>query len=944
MKSTITIFDVEGIRKPEVIEYNGLLSDFVFEKYGSFDVPTKIYSGGLNEQFLIAEFDEESEPSKDEFIRLNMHHDKVYIVHSPLGAGVVAFFWSVVQNIAIAAAVAIVTSAIMGKPDLPEGTRSSQGSPNNNVGPQQNTARPFDRVPDVYGEDRCTPDLISSGTFEFINHIKYITQDMCVSIGYGDISDVKTGETPSSEIPGFELDIFEPGQYPDEILKERISNEVKALTLNPPNEAGDKLTSDNYVNHDSVNNTGYILGFASFPGFTIGQSAILDQVNVSTQAINIDGTYIVNSNSRKSVDATGQVLSYSVANKEITITGDYTSFSSESICFINLVKNIANEPNKKLTGAFTIVSAGLTSIVLSSLTEPEFDGYLWYDSEVALSLLEIANVSSVSPNWPLVTTGQIIENSPGTNYDPTISGPDEVKERGPFTVPGNNNEEVWFDTQFPRGLAYKQTNNLSVTVNTLFEEIDDNDAPTGYKFDFNETYTDNEIDPRFYTTKVNSTTRPLFVPNKRYRVTRKRVSNSALGDAEYSEDCQWTRLAGIENIAKPDNTGTTRIKIKTQATEQTAALQQSQVNLEWTRKCLTYDGVNVIGNLETGAGLTASRRMADNFITYAFNKNNAYRNESNVDINSIYEIQNKLDSVFSGEKGEFSFTFANKNEPVVNEMRQIADAARCFLTYSGSIISMVRDEEQPFPKQLFNRRNKIPYADKKSYITSLPLDYDGIELEYKDREDDETRTIKLPDDLPINDPNYGNTAVNYLQVTAVGMRNRSQAWDRAQYEYNKMIYKRVSFETSVTDEGLFLNLNSRIEVTDSTRPSKGSDGEVLGINGLIVDTSELFIPEQGVSYSAIFRGEDGTVSSAIPVTARDDTEYGFILSSSIELYLRGKEDYQLGSLYNIAPDNSKSSSYLVQSITPSDVGEVALELINYDSRYYQADNQTPPEA
>ncbi len=257
---------------------------------------------------------------------------------------------------------------------------------------------------------------------------------------------------------------------------------------------------------------------------------------------------------------------------------------------------------------------------------------------------------------------------------------------------------------------------------------------------------------------------------------------------------------------------------------------------------------------------------------------------------------------------------------------------------------MDRNEEQPFPKQLFNRRIKIPYTDKKSYITSLPLDYDGIELEYKDRVDDETRTIKLPDDLPVGDPNYGNTAVNYLQIIAVGMRNRSQAWDRSQYEYNKMIYKRVSFETSVTDEGLFLNLNSRVEITDNTRPSKGSDGEVLGFNGLVVDSTELFTPVPGVSYSAIFRNEDGAVSNAIPVTPRTDTEYGFILSSSIELYLRGKCGYQLGSLYNIAPDNSKSNSYLVQSITPSDVGEVALELINYNPRYYQADNQNPPEA
>lgn len=929
MSSTITLVDAQGIKKPTVVTYDGLLSDWILENLDN-SIPTSIYAGGLRQEFLLATSDEE--PSAEEFARLNLHHKNVYIVSSPLGFDP----YSILIRVVIAVAVSLITSALTPTPSLPEGTRQPRQSPNNSVGPQTNVSRPNDRVPDVFGEDRCTPDLITAGVFEFVDHVKFIEQDFCISRGFGLIEDVRSGETPGSSIAGFQLEIYEPGEAPDQLLKGRESNEVKALTLNAPNDSGIPIDGSYYLNYDSPSTTGFVLSpFDSWDQFTIGSAVNLSQVYYSEGA-NVDGSYICDSNVSKLVDLSG--LSYLVTTGELEISGDFSAFSSDDSVFLT-----GTDANQTLPlGLYSIINADNTELVIAytgTLVGGTFSG-----GEASLYSLGVTNPVAINENWTPVSNNQVLVSAGGNVYSPRVFGADENKTRGPFIVPGDDNDQVWVDLQFPRGLVRDGDKSVSVTVRFFFEEIDNNDNPTGPTFNYDQTFTDNEVDPRFYTRKIDNTV-PGFIAGKRYRVTGERLSNTNLDDNTLLDQCQWTRLVGIENITAPDTTGTTRIKVNTQATEQTSSLQQSQINLRWTRKCAYWDGMNVIGDVITGVGLVASRRMADNFLTYALDPELGARSPSNIDLETIYEIQEDLDNAFSGEKGEFGFTFSDANTPALEEMRQIANATRCFIYRIGSIISMVRDEPQPLPGTLFNRRNKIPFSERKSQRTNRPLDFDGVQFTYKSRTDDEQKTILIPDDLPPTDPNFGAPpARKYKVAQGTGIRNLSQAWDRAQYEYNKIIYQREQIETSVDEEGILLSLNERIEHTDGTRIYESrSDGEVLGFSGTKVDTSELCLFEPNKTYSVVIRNEDGTVTNAIPVTERPDTAFGFILQTPQSLFTRGTNDYQLGSLYQFSADDDNAKSYLVQSISPNESGEVQLELINYDERYYQADNQIPPE-
>ena len=926
----ITVFEVQAIKEAEKYGHNGILLDWLLENYpNGFKVPTSVYSGGVQPHHLIAEFEEGKEQDKAEFLRLNMRHDEVYIVMQPLGITLVA----IIQKIIIAVAVAVVTNALFPPPKLPEGARQAKGSPNNGVGPQTNVARPLERTPDVFGKDRIYPDLITPGTFEFKGHVKFIEQDFCMSRGFGLIEDVRSGETDFDLISGATKEVFEPGQAPERLLKPRESNGVKALTLNPPNDSGLLMTNEYLLIYNSLSNTGTIsaVDFDAWNGYGVGDTLILEDVFTDDDN-DLNGEYTIQSISSGS----RVVTSYHTTGGKLTFSGDFSDFSNSKYAFFSAeTLDLAPDFLFKIisaTGSEIILDVPSTGLGTVQTAPPTF----LHTAEIDLS-----SASSVNNNWVNVNDDHVLITG-NRVYEPRASAIDEAKDRGPFSVPGDNNFEVWIDIQFPRGLVNDANNSVTVDIEFIFEELDKNLNPTGITFSIEYSFTDNVPDPRFYTRKITSS--DGLKENTNYQVTGRRASDTNVNDNTLADQCQWTRLVGIENIAGTDDTGTTRLKVNTQATEQTSSLQESKINLNWTRKTVTWDGFNVIGDIETGVGLLPSKRMADNFLLYALDPKLGARSISQVDADTIYEIQDERDSVQNGETGEFSFTFSNENVPALEELRQICNAARCILIREGSVLSAVRDQANPISTQLFNRRNKLPNSERKTISFNKPLDTDGVTLEYKSDVDDEIKIINIPQDLEPGDPNYGNpTPLNPLKVEAAGIRNKTQAWDRAQYEYNKIIYKRETVETTVTGEALLLSLNDRVDHVDGTRiQSKVSEGEVLGFSGFNVDTSELCEFEDGKTYSVIFRNIDGSVLTALPATERIDTSFGFTLSSSPSLFLRGDNEFQLGSLYSFASDDAPSQSYLVQGISPDSDGNVTLELINYADEYYQADGILPP--
>ncbi|MCK4621330.1 MAG: hypothetical protein KAT62_03845, partial [Desulfuromonadales bacterium] len=517
-----------------------LLADWILEHYGDdgFLVPTMVFMGGISEDRMI---------DMDDFEAVNIPiTGPVFILHRPLGVETLIY-------IAVAIVVAVAVTLLMPIPDLGGLGRGQKRSPNNALSGQTNIARLLDRVPEIFGQVRSYPDLIAPTVSEFINHVKFQSEYLCVGRGFFDLADFKSGDTLISAIPGSSATAYEPGTAPAEVLKTRQSNEVSGQELVAPNEVAQTLLDTTYT-------VTYAAG--------TDKATITDPAGLAWEGLSASDTI----NASELYAATGGT--------------DYL-----------------------LDGAYVIDTVSATQIVLLAAAAENGN---W------------TNFNAITENVLLITGS--------TGLEPLIALPDQVSVRGPFVIPGSNNFEVWLDITAPKGLARgKELNKtLDVVLKFTFEEIDDLDAPTGPSFIKNITVSDKSRDPRFWTYKIG--TADGLAEGQRYQVTGERLTESDPESGRRLEDVRWSRLAGIENITAPDTTRTTRVVIETQATQQVAALQERKFNVSATRKTVTWDGAQVLGNRWAGDGLVASRRMADAFLHYFLEEKLAARPLSALDV------------------------------------------------------------------------------------------------------------------------------------------------------------------------------------------------------------------------------------------------------------------------------------------------------------------------
>ena len=857
MSRICVISDAANITKPDCFEVGPdvLISDWLLSHYGPDGppVPIELFLGGLSEQNHIGtDYKSVNQP---------LHNRDLFVISNPLGIDPVTIF--------IAVVIAIATVVLLPTPNLSnlDGPGQQKRSPNNALVGATNIARTLERIPDIFGLIKSFPDLIAPTVAEFIDHIKFQTEYMCVGRGFYDLEDFKTGETLIEVIEGSSLEIFPPNAVPTTVLKTRQSNEVASQLLDGQVGGQQQNLSSSYtVTYDLTPDEAHIFSASTeFPdGFITGTDVTLVDFFADPGAGELDltGTY----------EIADRVSDIELVLKDAaTIAGNWTSFNGT--------------PQN-------VIDAGHSPVLVGQ--------------DVAALVI------------------------------------------GPFVVPGSDNFEIWIDLQAPKGLAQGEKLNLSHTVDLefTFEEIDSQDEPAGPSFVYPIELTDSSRDPRFYTFKVGVAD-GLNV-TKRYRVSGTRLTETNPDSLEVLDDIRWTRLAGIEDVAAPDTSGTTRVVVKTQATEQVAAIQERKFNVQATRKVVTWNGTAVVGNIETGIGLLASRRMADIFLHYFLDTKLAARSISDLDVVTLFEIQDALDLVFFGQKGEFSYTFDNKNTPAIEELRQIAQAARCFVFREGSVFSLTRDEEQPVSTTLFTRKNKTADVETKTIRFNRPLDKDGVQIEYRDIDDDQMRTIVFPDDLPPTDENFGlPVTLSTIEIDGIGIRQYTQAWDRAQYEFRRLINRRRRVEFTATREAIVIPLNARVDNMDDTLlGAPASDGELRAIDDLAITTSERCIFDLGKTYSVVFRNETGdALSSAIAVTERAGTIFGFDLSEtpSITLHARGDDSAQRGTLYSFFEDGENiKQAYLIERKTPEANGNVRLTLVNYSAADYGADDVQPP--
>lgn len=283
--------------------------------------------------------------------------DDVVLVRRPEGLDPVT--WLIVAAVSAAAAYVLM-------PQMPNlGGATSKDSPNNRLTGQSNIARAYQAIPDVYGYRRVWPDLIQPSVVEYVDHVKYVTEWLCVSRGKGTIADVQYAETPIDDIDGTSYEVFEPvpsGGYP-EFGTTTILNVDEVFASDEVN--GQELTPvEPFATLTKTGTFTAVSGATQFTA-TIPNGADLDQLKSLVPSGTAEVSFVYSSGGLLPVfSETCTVLGVSVAGGNATFT-----FSSS-----------AWGDNYSEVTTMTITPNGTASAVIGPFTLPVECSRIWWNT------------------------------------------------------------------------------------------------------------------------------------------------------------------------------------------------------------------------------------------------------------------------------------------------------------------------------------------------------------------------------------------------------------------------------------------------------------------------------------------------------------------------------------------------------------------------------------
>jgi hypothetical protein len=418
------------------------------------------------------------------------------------------------------------------------------------------------------------------------------------------------------------------------------------------------------------------------------------------------------------------------------------------------------------------------------------------------------------------------------------------------------------------------------------------------------------------------------------RVRARRSSDyDYLYEGAVQDEITWLDAYAVTPVTKAHFGNKTTIHTVTRATAGAAAIQRRQLNCLASRLLPIYNGAGGFsgqfdssGALASGT-LAATTRIIDIISAVTADPYIGNRPLTDLDLPQLWGIQQQLDA-WHPNVGQFSYTFDTDQISYEETLNAVADAAFCKAYRQNGRIRLALDRPQIADVAIFTHRNKRPKAETISRKFANDSDYDGIEFVYADPESETQETIRLP---------LGNAFTKLKRIEVTGIRNFEQAWFRANREYGRLIYQRLSVEMECTADARALLPNARIGNVDNTR-FRTFDGDVRGQDGLglVLSTDVEFAP--GLPHSIVLMRRDGSVESIAVTPGTAPNRVVLAAPPSEPLVTMPTPEEGIRTIFSFAADDTREAmTWLVQKIVPTEGGYMKVTAINYHPGYYAAD-------
>ena len=877
---------------------------------------------------------------------VNTKTKDITVLESPGGEVTLA---TIIWNIVISVAIAIVAKLLTPVPDVPSNVNRNQQSPNNGLGSRENQVRVSQRVEDIYGTVRAIPSLMMPTYIKYKNNSKFEYGYYCVGRGYYDIETIKDADTPIGTVRGAAASVYAPFTSPnsgdapimvvgsaitDKIVTVRRSVEIDGITLKALNQVqlpdSATYTFTPNVGGDIITQTTNNPNFSSC--VSVGDALIISSMSGSLSHNNQTPTarsITVIASEKSFNDPSGLIFNGIVVGDTVSTTGFTSAANMGNFTVVT-----------KVNDGKIIVSQTLADEVTGTVVT--FTVAKSYNGTYEVYSVTDANISLTTSTFTsAVTTACRIKISNSYTYvDPVTGIPEVINTPTEYTtwttLPSVDRTQIWVNIVAAGGMYKDDGGKGSATVNfeLSIQQLNPNTLiPTGPIFLFASSLSGAVTNERAIT---------IEYPTSFTGPARVRMRRTTPADYDFKgtvvDEIKWTDLYSVSPVTKPEFGNKTTIHTVTEATPRATAVKQRQLNCIASRKIPIYNGTTFSGAFDTTGRLVSgtiakSSKLVDIIAAISVDPKIGQRSlATDVDMNQIYSVQQQLDS-WSISSGQFNYTLDTDTMTFEETITAVANAGFCTAYRQNGKIRLAYDRKQDTSVALFTHRNKKPSGESITRRFTNDSDYDGVEFVYQDPTTFQSETITLP-----LSGNY--TKLKRFEIP--GIRSFTQAWYRANREFQKIIGQRVTIETETTMDARSLLPNSRVSIVDNTR-FKSFDGEVIAQNGLVLELSQPVEFTTGESHSIVLMKRNGSLQSIVVTKGIGDRSVVLQNLPGEAIKTVSDEDGNR-TIFSFAADSSIGAmAYLVQEVDLSDGQYVKLTAINYSPEYYKYDTLPVPD-
>lgn len=840
-------------------------------------------------------------------------------------------------------AVLFTAVAIILQPSIPTPTGRDQQSGTNRLGSPSNEARINQRIDDIFGTvNKHTPPLWQVPYRIGVNNQETEVLYLCVGRGKYQMFEDKwyDGNTPIINIPNASVSAYGPYTHPSsgtpilqigELVTEKIgiyreSNDLNRSELLPPNE----LDNSNITWKLTGSGASGILeatfipeGFNFTEYYQVGQSVTLNQLiyvgSVATQRfVQIGDLGIYNS---RDVDLLNEPVDLGVAS---TLEYEVTSVTSNTITVTIPLSAPTEVVNAwaVMTNYQTIKSAFRITAV-SGYEEYTEDNFLsfgeWYREYTELGLL----------TYELVNTIQIdYNNLVGVPFDNGI---------GPIFTPKNATEIILNFVSVNGFYKLNQNNEVAISaqIRVTVYELDINGNETGNSTPFIISY---ESNPDKVRNSVFQTAR-LELPYAYSKVFAERITNrDKTKEISNVDVIEWRDFYSFEPVDVTNFGDVTTAHIITPSNSQSQLVKDRKNNLDVTRLVTQYLGNGVFGPVES-----YPTNQADQILIHtALDERIGRLTLNNINADGFLSLrQQHIDYFGNDDMFQFGYDFDTTNLTYQDTFMMICDVIMCKPYVQAGVYDAFFERRQDTSSMQITCRNKLP--DSETRKENYDQKNDGVEITYRDNATGASEAVYIPLD---------QSAINPDRKELLGCTSKVQALRYAYRMRNKQIYQYISAKFDVDEFGKNIIPGRRLDSPDSTRFTKRAgvtdgyrvyDGEVVEVNGLVVELSEPIEFTEGEDHYIVFTKENGDNSEAILCTYVSEfkVQLSTLPSESVyDGYSRDRTKFtfmseQLRESVALIPETIEFSL----DDNGSEVNTVSLT--NYSANYYKDDLELP---